>query len=318
MDEPSRITPAGVVVVLLLALSAWLLAGWARSQARGSSRADPLTRIRQGGVIRIGYANEAPYGYLDTATGQITGEAPEIARVVLRRLGATRIEPVVTEFGALIPGLRAGRFDVIAAGMYITPARCRQISFSNPTYRIGEALAVRQGNPLDLHSYEDIAADPRARLGVVGGAIEHTYARRVGIPADRLLVFPDNISALTAVRTGRIDACAATSLTIHDLLRKADTNRLQLADPFSDPVIDGATVVGYGAFGFRPQDRQFVAAFDRQLDDFIGTAAHLELTRPFGITGQSLPGRVSARQLCAGQAALARDAAALAGTLDDD
>jgi polar amino acid transport system substrate-binding protein len=35
-------------------------------------------------------------------------------------MGIHQIEVVTTDFGSLIPGLQAGRFDVIAAGMYRT------------------------------------------------------------------------------------------------------------------------------------------------------------------------------------------------------
>ena len=295
---PGQVTRLGRGLAAVLVLAAAGLWASARDAATERARAGGLEGIRQAGIVRLGYANEAPYGYRDTATGEITGEAPEIARVVLRRLGIERIEAVVTEFGALIPGLRAGRFDVIAAGMYITPARCTRIAFSEPTYRIGEAFVVRAGNPLALHSYEDVARRAAATLGVVGGAVEHTYARAVGIPEARLAVFPDNISALTALRAARIDAWAATRLTTLDLLRKANTTQLELAEPFSDPVIDGRTTVGYGAFGFHPRDRELLAAFNRELDGFVGSDEHLRLTAPFGITRDTLPGDVTTRELC--------------------
>ena len=35
-------------------------------------------------------------------------------------MGINQVEGVLTEFGSLIPGLQARRFDIIAAGMYVT------------------------------------------------------------------------------------------------------------------------------------------------------------------------------------------------------
>ncbi|MCH5710081.1 transporter substrate-binding domain-containing protein, partial [Salmonella enterica] len=90
---------------------------------------------------------------------------------------------VLTEFGSLIPGLQAKRFDIIAAGMYVTPERCGQVAFSNPTYGVGQAFLVKQGNPKNLHSYEDVVKNPDAKLGVVVGAIEAEYASKVKVPA---------------------------------------------------------------------------------------------------------------------------------------
>jgi len=254
-------------------------------------------RVAVTSTVRIGYANEAPYGYLDSDSGRITGEAPEIARAVLERMGVEHIEPVVTEFGSLIPGLKAGRFDMIAAGMYITAERAEEIDFSDPTYAIGMALLVSRGNPLDLHSFADVAGHASARIGVMGGGVEHGYALAEGVPEGRIVVFPDYPSALEGLKAGRIDAVAATMLTAHDLLRKADDPGIERARPFTDPVIDGQTVRGYGAFGFRKQDDPFRREFNRHLNAFIGTPEHLKLVRPFGFSEETLPGDVTAEHV---------------------
>src|SRR5690606_3307861 len=96
-----------------------------------------LETARENGYIRVGFANEAPYGYA-TPSGELTGEAPEVAKAILARMGIEEVDGVLTEFGSLIPGLRAGRFDIIAAGMFITPERCQQVQFSEPSYGIGQ------------------------------------------------------------------------------------------------------------------------------------------------------------------------------------
>lgn len=275
-------------------------------------RKQTLDRIRREGVVRIGYANEAPYAYLDQLSGCVTGEAPEIARVVLKRMGVEKVEGVLTEFGSLIPGLKARRFDIIAAGMYITPARCAQILFSNPTYSVGEAFMVLAGNPLSLHGYEDIAGNPEARLGVVAGTVEREYAKKCGIPDDRILIFPDPMSALAGLRAGRIEAYGGTSLTINDLMSKTTSSDIERANPFSDPIIGGSAIRGYGAFGFRLGEELLVEAFNRELAAFIGTPEHLDLVTPFGFGKEELPGPVTAGDLC-GRSARAKSGDAARG-----
>lgn len=259
-----------------------------------------MQRAIESGKVRIGYANEAPFAYMDSQSGRLTGEAPEIARVVLGRLGIAEVEGVLTEFGALIPGLQAGRFDIIAAGMYVLPERCREIAFSNPTYGIGQAFIVRSGNPKALHSYEDIVGNASASLGVVAGAVERSYARSLGIPDTRVTVFPNAPSALAGVQAGRVDAYAATSLTVQDLISKAGEGGVERAVPFNDPTINGKSVRGYGAFGFRKADQTFADAFDSVLSGYLGSAAHLELVRPYGFTEQELPGQMTTAELCQG------------------
>ncbi|NKE69257.1 ectoine/hydroxyectoine ABC transporter substrate-binding protein EhuB [Candidatus Manganitrophus noduliformans] len=281
-----------VLVGLLLAT------GCDRGRQESASFSTTLERVRSQGKIRLGYANEAPYAYYDTAAGKLTGEAPEIARAVLGEMGVTEVEGVLTEFGALIPGLKAGRFDIIAAGMYITPARCREIAFSNPTYGLGEAFLVKAGNPLGLHSYEEAAAHPTARLGVVAGAVERRYAQATGVPESRIAVLPDAPSAVAAVQAGRVDAYAGTSLTIQNLLSKARDPGIERAEPFRDPIIDGKTVIGYGAFGLRKEDTALLNEFNAHLERFIGSPRHLAVVAPFGFTEADLPGEITAEALC--------------------
>lgn len=259
---------------------------------------DTLDRVRQEGRLRIGYANEAPYAYFDLAARRVTGEAPEIARTILADMNIREVDGVLAEFGALIPGLKARRFDVIAAGMYILPARCREIAFSNPTYRVGEAFMVAKGNPRELHGYDDVVRRTDIRLAVVAGAVQRSYARSTGVPDDRVIVFPDTVSAMEGVATGRADAYAATSATVNDLLARG-SGKVERAEPFEELRINGEVVRGYGAFGFRKEDTALLAVFNELLSHLIGTPRHLEVVRSFGFTESEFPEGATAAALCA-------------------
>ncbi len=254
-----------------------------------------LERIKREGVIRVGFANDVPYAYMD-ADGRLTGEAPEVAQRVLSNMGIDEMEEVYTEFGSLIPDLKAGRFDMIAAGMFITPERCQEIAFSEPTYRVGQAFLVLAGNPKDLHSYEDVANSPDALLAVMAGAVEGNYARAVGVPESQIVTVPDPPTGLVAVKMGRADALALTSLAISKLVKTDADHQVEQAQPFTNPVIDGKAVLGYGAFGFRLEDSDLLQEFNGHLTDFVGTQEHLDIVRLFGFT--ELPGDVTADQLC--------------------
>jgi len=265
----------------------------------GAPAEDALERVRKKGVARLGFANEAPFAYRDPAIGKLTGEAPEVARRVMTALGVREVQGVLTEFGALIPGLKAGRFDLIAAGMYITPARCKQVLFSEPSYCVHEALLVARGNPLALHGYPDVAQKGVA-LGVVAGTVEVGYARAAGLPDERLSIFPDAPSALEGLRGGRVQAFAATSLTASDLLKKSPGGALEMAEPFAAPIVDGKPVLGCGAFAFRKGDENLRDAFDRELAALLASAAHLQLVSPFGFGPATGVNGATREQLCAG------------------
>ncbi len=283
-------------VALCLLLAALLCSACAK---RSADEGDPLARARRSGAIRVGFANEAPFGYRDPQSGRLQGEAPAVARAVMAALGVPKVQGVLTEFGALIPGLKAGRFDLIAAGMYITKPRCTQVLFSEPSYCVHEAMMVRRDNPLGLHSYAD-AARGSARIGVVAGTVELGYAQTLGIPSARLQVFPDAPSAVSGLAAGRVDALAATALTVADLLRKTGGAALQAAADFADPVIDGQPVHGCGAFAFRKQDRALRDAFDKQLAKLLKSPRHAALVAPFGFGPRTRVGGVTRAALCGG------------------
>jgi polar amino acid transport system substrate-binding protein len=65
------------------------------------------------------------------------------------------------------------------------------------------------------------------------------------------------------------------------------------------PKIDGEEVRGYGGFAFRKQDRDFVAAFNQQLAEFIGSEEHLALVGRFGFRSDMVPDK-TAEELCKG------------------
>ncbi|PKP84010.1 MAG: ectoine/hydroxyectoine ABC transporter substrate-binding protein EhuB, partial [Alphaproteobacteria bacterium HGW-Alphaproteobacteria-2] len=114
-----------------------------------------MDRIASGAPIRIGFANEVPFAYPD-ASGAPKGFVNAHAIGVLAKMGHTNIEPVQTEWGGLIPGLQAGRFDIITGGMNILASRCNNIAFSEPMARVGDAFLVQAGNPKGIGNYDDI------------------------------------------------------------------------------------------------------------------------------------------------------------------
>ena len=280
----------GLSVAAAIVAHAALVAGAAPGQAQST-----LERIKDTDQVTIAIANEAPYGYRDQS-GQVTGEAPEIARVVLERLDPEiEIEWVSTDFGQLIPGLQAGAFDIAAAGMFITPERCAAVAFSEPTYVVGEAFAVKAGNPKNLTDYKAISDHPEAKVGLIAGTVEYNYALVTGIPADRAPLYRDFEKALDALKAGEVDAVGLTSLTAQGLVEGEPGLE---ATPQFYPMLDGEEVKGYGGFAFRKEDQDLRAAFNRELAAFLGSDAHWALVEPFGFGPDMAPDQ-TAEELCA-------------------
>ncbi|WP_243859502.1 ectoine/hydroxyectoine ABC transporter substrate-binding protein EhuB [Amycolatopsis arida] len=250
--------------------------------AAGEEGGDLLERLRDRGRVRMGFANERPFGFI-TKDGKFTGQAPEVGKAVFRRLGIDSFEPRFADFSSLIPGLKAGLFDVIAAGMYITPPRCKEVEFTNPDYNAPEALLLPMGNPLGLTDLQSVVDHPTARIGVLTGSVEERYSLALGIPSSRVVVFPDQASGVDGVLANRADCLMLTRLSLLSALEQRPGAPLEIGETFV-PVVNGVEQYGAGGFAFRTGETKIVREFNRVLADMKAHGEVLEIVRPFGFS----------------------------------
>lgn len=213
---------------LLSAVSLSVLLVTAGGQAYAAD--DKLEQLKEQGFARIAIANEPPFTAVG-ADGKVSGAAPDVARVIFEKLGVKEVVASISEYGAMIPGLQAGRHDAITAGLFMKPERCNAVAYSEPILCDAEAFALKKGNPLKLTSYKDIADNPNAKIGAPGGGTEEKLALEAGVPRDRVIVVPDGQSGIKMLQDGRIDVYSLPVLSIHDLIAKAKDPNLETVAP---------------------------------------------------------------------------------------
>ncbi|NIR31389.1 MAG: ectoine/hydroxyectoine ABC transporter substrate-binding protein EhuB [Gammaproteobacteria bacterium] len=277
----------------LVALAVSVMAvGWVSH----ASAASLLERAKAGETIKVGFSNEAPYAFQNDA-GEMDGFGNEIGLAILENMGITNVEGVLTEWGSLIPGLKARRFDIITAAMYILPKRCAQVAFSEPFGEFAEQFLVKAGNPLDLHSFKDVAQNDDAVLVTGAGYSTVDWARQLGIPDQRLMKVQDPAAMLQAVRSGRAHAASATYFAMKDLADKGGDD-VQLAQPFDAPDF----TKGWSAYAFREDDTGFLNAWNKAQAEFIGTNEFWNIVKKYGYTKTHLPSEgFTTAKLCAGE-----------------
>lgn len=240
-----------------------------------------LDELREQGSIRVAMADEEPYGYLDES-GEGQGAGPEVARYVLENLGIEKIEWQVVDFGDLITGLQAGRFDMAAAEMAIRPERCEQILFSAPNTSYGEGLLVRAANPEEINAYGDFAERDDLRVAVLAGATQLSILDSLGVPESRIEVINANTAAIDIIINGQADAYAGTGLTVGQL--DAQSPGVEVAENFVDPVLDGEMVRSWGGFAFPREAETLRDAFNEALLDYRNTQAWEDTLSKHGFT----------------------------------
>ena len=265
-----------------------------------SAHAASLDQIKKDGYIRGASANEVPYSFMDES-GAAKGIGPDVAAAVLKSMGVKDVEWTVTPFGSLIPGLKAKRFDFVAAEQNILPERCKQVQFTTPNSSYGEGLLVPKGNPKNLHSYEDIKKDPSLKVAIVSGADQLDFFHGLGIPESQIVMIQANADALSTIQTGRADAYAATELTVAKLVQ--GSANVEHAEPFTDPLINGKSVRSYGGFDFRPEDKELYKAFNTALEAFKKTDDYKKILMSYGLSAESVEAArtKSTEDLCAGK-----------------
>lgn len=243
------------------------------------STGDVLARIRERGFVRAGVTPEAPYALVEPG-GQVGGESPEALRRALAAIGVDSVQWVLLDFDQLIPALEVGRVDVVAAGLFATPARRERVLFSRATFCARPALVRRAGTEPVL-GLEDFVGPEAGRLAVVASAVEHEAARALGVPDRRLLPVPDLATGVAAVKSG---IAVALALSTPSLRRVVEGDSGLTWDVYEPAPAVASLVEGCSALAFRAADEDLVQAVDRGLAAYVGSDAHREVLSDLGLT----------------------------------
>jgi polar amino acid transport system substrate-binding protein len=243
------------------------------------TKAGTLERLRVDGA-KLGVSAGPPSSGVEG--GKAIGIFPEVADVVLKRLGVDKVSPVLTSFDGIIPGLQAGRVDLALPGLYITATRCKAILFSHPVLRYGDALVVPRGNPGNFKTMDDVAKSD-AKVGTIAGSTGAAQLKQLGIPASRQLIFPDLPSILDGMKAGRVGVSGSDAIALGYLLKQGSlSNDLEL--------VPLATAKFSGAIGFAKNATDLQTAFNEELRKAQADGALTPIFEKWNVPADALDG----------------------------
>ena len=235
------------------------------------------------GPVRIGLAEYRPYAYADD-DGEVTGQVPEIAKAVLKKLGVTDVKPVLLPFDTLVSTLDSAEVDLVG-GLGVNQNRCEQVDWSVPDHVVYTALAVPAGNPKGLKTFAEVISSG-ARLGVAEATQEATIAREAGVPSENLVELPDPVMMMHALALGDLDCAAFDDVSLRDLVTtESDGADLEVLRGFTT---DG-TPPWIFAFAFRTGDDRLREPFDTALTELHDSGEWLEIAEKFEFVERNLP-----------------------------
>lgn len=218
-----------------------------------------------------------PMQYLDK--GELKGMRVEVGDAIIERLCLKSKHIRVDDFGTMIPGLQAGRWDIINTGVFFTEARAKiiyMVRYENQAI----SVATRPGQAGAIRSVDDLAGKT---VGVdIGGYEENKLKlldaelQKKGLAPIKITIFNDTNINYQALRAGQIDA----SFTI-DAVSKEYANRgiseLALTGLFPSPV----------AIAFR--NKELATAFAETLTAMRNDGSYQKIFEKYGKLGWSEP-----------------------------
>lgn len=270
-----------------------LLSSCSTTEPGGSPSAGLTQRVEQGQPVRLAIANEPPYTQL-LPNGEITGAAPDVAKAVLARMGIENTEGVVTDYNSMIPGLNAGRWDMVTAGLFMDEERCAEVLYSAPVLVSTESFAVPPGNPMNLTTIQDVIDNPDIAIAVLGGSYELRAAQNLGVPEGQLQTYPLAPDALSALSAGRVAAVLLPTLSLEQILNE------QGGDFVVTPPLDAIPKTGSGA-AFSRSDEDFHGRYNTELLAFKETEEFAAILEKWGFDAEASR-TATTEELCAVEA----------------
>ena len=251
------------------------------SLAAGLALSPALAKDWKTVVIGMEGAYE-PWNLTDSS-GKIVGFEPDLAMDLCKRAGV-ECKIIAQDWDGMIPGLKAGKFDVIMDGMSITDVRKKEIDFTKPYAVPGAAFLAAKDSPLakttGAGALIDLDKDPAAGDAAIKSVQAALKGKTLGVQvstthANFASQYLKDIATVKEYKTtddrdldlksGRLDAVLDDYTTVTAAAEKPDVKDLAIVGP---RFTNGVFGVGAG-MGIRKSDADLTARFDKALAEAI-------------------------------------------------
>lgn len=257
-----RTALASTRLAALVAASALLLAGCggaddAKTAQPGSTASGSTgpALVQAGKLMVCTHLAYKPFEFPD-ASGKVVGFDIDIMDMVAKDLGVTT-EVVDVPFDQVTSGaaLQAGKCDVAAAGMTITPERANAVLFSDPYFDAEQALITKTGSGLT-----NLAQMKGKKLGVQTDTTGQKYAEEnAAANGYEVVVFDDLPTSVNAVKSGNVDAAINDNGVLYDFAK--DNTDTEVVTEFHT-----GEQYGMAARKDQPSGQQIIDAVNKALE----------------------------------------------------
>lgn len=220
----------------LLSAAALMIAATAAQAQACKSPVPDSALVKKGTLIMSVNPTLPPMQFVDQS-GTLKGMRVELGEAIAKRLCLTP-EYVRIEFSAMIPGLQAGRWDVINTGIFYTEERAKMMQMLQYEDQ-AISISTAKGNPLKIGKVEDLSGKS---IGVEIGGFEERKARELdkqltdkGLKGMTIRTFENFAMAFQSLRAGQVEVALSIDSTGAEYQKRGDFDRV-LHGLFPTPV----------------------------------------------------------------------------------
>jgi polar amino acid transport system substrate-binding protein len=192
--------------------------------------------VKPGTLVMSTNPTLPPMQFVDSS-GELKGMRIRLGNEIAKRL-CLKPEYVRIEFSAMIPGLQAGRWDVINTGIFWTEERARMMHMVQYESQ-AISISVSKGNPLKISKPEDLAG---RTIGVELGGFEERKIKELdkaltakGLKPITIRTFDNFATAYQALRAGQTEGTVSIDATAAEYAKRGEFDRA-LSGLFATPV----------------------------------------------------------------------------------
>jgi octopine/nopaline transport system substrate-binding protein len=243
--------------------------------------AAPAAFAKEWKTVVIGMEGGYPPWNLTDSSGKIVGFEVDLANDLCKRVGV-ECKVIAQDWDGMIPGLKAGKFDVIMDGMSITDERKKEIDFSKPYAAPPAAFMAAKDSDvakaLGPGKVVNAVKDPAAAEAAIKAVQAALKGKTIGVQvstthanfASKYLKGVADIKEYKTtderdldLKNGRIDIGLDDYPTVAATLAAPDAKDLEIVGP---EIIGDVFGVGE-AMGLRKSDADLTAKFNKALDE---------------------------------------------------
>lgn len=277
-----------LLVATVFALGFALSSGTAEAQqfeaqpAFDNCKDDSLQRAMTEGIT-LGISPSPPYSSIDPNSKQAEGLDVEINEVALKWLGISKIDYEVAPFGQLIPAMLAGRIDVVASNIHITPDRLKVVAFTTPAWWYGPAIVVPKGNPEGITSFDDLQGKA---IGAIAGSAADEYLRSIGVT---VTPFQSDAEEFSGISQSRVAAILEDDVKVVEFIKANSDAPIEIVPGVAIPdELIFKYGYGYARYALRKEDCSLRLAYSVALHEMWGSGAVSSILKKYGLSNRNL------------------------------